>query len=89
MPTDACQFFYDCKKCGERLKPLAGAAYFAPTVLLPARQCRPEAKVIAAAELAREAIKPEALTNVSFGRHLTDSSRISNHFTTSLKEAAN
>jgi hypothetical protein len=23
MPTDACQFFYDCKRCGERLKPLA------------------------------------------------------------------
>jgi len=24
MPTDACQFFYDCKACGERLKPLSG-----------------------------------------------------------------
>jgi hypothetical protein len=24
MPTDACQFFYDCKGCGERLKPLPG-----------------------------------------------------------------
>ncbi|MBT3702179.1 MAG: hypothetical protein HOE62_03465 [Alphaproteobacteria bacterium] len=24
MPTDACQFFYDCKGCGEILKPLAG-----------------------------------------------------------------
>ena len=24
MPSDACQFFYDCKGCGERLKPLAG-----------------------------------------------------------------
>ncbi|WP_247510142.1 GDCCVxC domain-containing (seleno)protein [Bradyrhizobium sp. 157] len=24
MPTDACQFFYVCKGCGERLKPLAG-----------------------------------------------------------------
>ena len=24
MPTDACQFFYDCKGCGTRLKPLAG-----------------------------------------------------------------
>ena len=24
MPTDACQFFYDCKGCDERLKPLAG-----------------------------------------------------------------
>jgi hypothetical protein len=24
MPTDACQFFYDCKECGERLKPKAG-----------------------------------------------------------------
>lgn len=24
MPTDACQFFYDCKGCGERLKPMAG-----------------------------------------------------------------
>jgi hypothetical protein len=24
MPIDACQFFYDCKGCGERLKPNAG-----------------------------------------------------------------
>jgi hypothetical protein len=24
MPTDACQFFYDCKNCGTLLKPLAG-----------------------------------------------------------------
>ncbi|HUT51682.1 MAG TPA: GDCCVxC domain-containing (seleno)protein [Alphaproteobacteria bacterium] len=24
MPTDACQFFYDCKGCGVVLKPLAG-----------------------------------------------------------------
>lgn len=24
MPTDACQFFYVCKGCGETLKPLAG-----------------------------------------------------------------
>ncbi|WP_281346853.1 GDCCVxC domain-containing (seleno)protein [Sphingomonas ginsengisoli An et al. 2013] len=24
MPTDACQYFYDCKHCGVLLKPLAG-----------------------------------------------------------------
>jgi hypothetical protein len=24
MPIDACQFFYDCKGCATRLKPLAG-----------------------------------------------------------------
>ena len=24
MPTDACQFFYDCTNCGARLKPKAG-----------------------------------------------------------------
>jgi len=24
MPTDACQFFYDCTGCGERIKPKAG-----------------------------------------------------------------
>jgi hypothetical protein len=24
MPTDACRFFYDCKSCGERLKPKPG-----------------------------------------------------------------
>ncbi|MEH6525701.1 MAG: GDCCVxC domain-containing (seleno)protein [Sneathiella sp.] len=24
MPTDACQWFYDCKGCGVVLKPLAG-----------------------------------------------------------------
>ena len=24
MPLDACQFFYDCKRCGARLKPKDG-----------------------------------------------------------------
>lgn len=24
MPTDACQWFYECKGCGELLKPLPG-----------------------------------------------------------------
>lgn len=24
MPTDACQYFYDCAACGEVLKPLPG-----------------------------------------------------------------
>jgi len=24
MPTDACQFFYDCKGCGAVLRPLEG-----------------------------------------------------------------
>lgn len=24
MPTDACQYFYDCEKCGQILKPLEG-----------------------------------------------------------------
>lgn len=24
MPTDACQYFYDCKGCGALLKPLPG-----------------------------------------------------------------
>ena len=24
MPTDACQFFYDCRGCGRLLKPLKG-----------------------------------------------------------------
>jgi hypothetical protein len=24
MPTDACRFFYVCKGCGEKLKPLPG-----------------------------------------------------------------
>ncbi|WP_276576981.1 GDCCVxC domain-containing (seleno)protein, partial [Bradyrhizobium sp. CW7] len=24
MPTDACQFFYDCEGCGLRLKPKPG-----------------------------------------------------------------
>lgn len=24
MPTDACRFFYDCQRCGTRLRPLPG-----------------------------------------------------------------
>jgi hypothetical protein len=24
MPTDACQFFYDCRQCGARLRPKNG-----------------------------------------------------------------
>jgi hypothetical protein len=27
MPTNACQFFYVCKGCGEKLKPLPGDCY--------------------------------------------------------------
>ena len=27
MPTDACQFFYDCTGCGELLKPKAGDCF--------------------------------------------------------------
>ena len=39
MPTDACQFFYDCKGCGQRLKPKTGdAARSAPTARCHARR---------------------------------------------------
>ena len=39
MPIDACQFFYDCKGCGARLKPSrAIVAYFALTVRSGARR---------------------------------------------------
>lgn len=32
MPTDACQFFFDCKGCGARLKPKArDCCVFCPT----------------------------------------------------------
>jgi hypothetical protein len=24
MPTDACQYIYDCKRCGHRMKPIKG-----------------------------------------------------------------
>ena len=24
MPTDSCQFFYECERCGARLKPTSG-----------------------------------------------------------------
>lgn len=24
MPTDSCQYFYECEQCGERLKPVNG-----------------------------------------------------------------
>jgi hypothetical protein len=41
MPTNACQFFYDCKGCGERLKPSrAIAACFALTDRCRARRYR-------------------------------------------------
>ncbi len=36
MPADACQFFYDCKGCGERLKP----GLLAPKTDLPGNLAR-------------------------------------------------
>jgi len=30
MPANACQFFYDCKECGARLKPKPGEQLTAP-----------------------------------------------------------
>ena len=35
MPTDACQIVYDCKGCGERLKPLPGDCCVLFVRLLP------------------------------------------------------
>ena len=41
MPTNACQFFYDCKGCGERLKPKLGIVVcFALTALLHVHRCK-------------------------------------------------
>ena len=28
MPTDACQFTYDCKRCGHRMKPIKGKCVY-------------------------------------------------------------
>lgn len=36
MPTDACQFFYDCNGCGTRLKPKPGDC----CVFVLTAQCR-------------------------------------------------
>ena len=44
MPTDACQFFYDCTHCGEVLRPLSGdCCVFCSygTVVCPSMQARP------------------------------------------------
>ncbi|HEX9789152.1 MAG TPA: GDCCVxC domain-containing (seleno)protein [Kiloniellales bacterium] len=43
MPTDACQWFYDCKACGAVLKPIAGdCCVFCSfgTVACPPRQAK-------------------------------------------------
>jgi hypothetical protein len=40
MPTNACQFFYDCAGCGELLRPnLVTAACSVPTAACRARRC--------------------------------------------------
>lgn len=42
MPTDACQFFYNCTGCGTRLKPspetVASFARMAPSPVHPSRR---------------------------------------------------
>jgi hypothetical protein len=43
MPTDACQFFYECTHCGEVLRPLSGdCCVFCSygTVVCPSMQAR-------------------------------------------------
>lgn len=44
MPTDACQFFYDCKGCGERLKPKPGDSLLAGPILKERRRLSEEAE---------------------------------------------
>jgi hypothetical protein len=44
MPTDACQFFYECTHCGEMLRPLSGdCCVFCSygTVMCPSMQTGP------------------------------------------------
>ena len=50
MPTNACQFFYDCAGCGKRLKPHRGIARV-PARLAPCRahRCKRTVKAQAAA----------------------------------------
>ncbi|WP_449404356.1 GDCCVxC domain-containing (seleno)protein [Hymenobacter roseosalivarius] len=45
MPTDACQYFYECSGCHTVLKPLAGeCACIAPTARSPTRPFRSREK---------------------------------------------
>jgi hypothetical protein len=47
MPTDACQFFYNCKGCGERLKPKPGdCCVFCSYGSFSVRRCRSDAAAI-------------------------------------------
>ena len=42
MPTDACQFFYECKGCGEILKRLAGDCWRVLLLRFGSLPARPE-----------------------------------------------
>src|SRR6185312_9837000 len=56
MPTDACQYFYDCKGCGALLKPLPGdCCVFCSygSVPCPPVLCRPKPPMIGSVTLAR------------------------------------
>ena len=49
MPTDACQFFYVCKGCGQKFKPLAGdllRVLFVRVGALPAGAAKREKPVL-------------------------------------------
>nr|WP_281277414.1 hypothetical protein [Hankyongella ginsenosidimutans] len=47
MPTNACQFFYDCKGCRSVLRPKAGiAACFARSAQFPVRRFRRRARQV-------------------------------------------
>ncbi len=46
MPTDACQYFYDCKGCGVRLKPKQGdCCVFCSYGSMPCPPCQGEWKM--------------------------------------------
>jgi hypothetical protein len=46
MPEEACQFFYDCKGCGERLKPKPGGLLRILFVRLSAVSANPGRTVV-------------------------------------------
>ena len=66
MPTDVCQFFYDCKGCGARLRPFAGdCCVFCSYGSVP---CPPIQENNPPGRLARSAIASELVVMASLGR---------------------
>ena len=77
MPTDACQFFYECKSCGVLLKPKAGdCCVFCTTATCHARRFRKRERAAVRQAAARRQAISEAKSVETGARRTMQAARV-------------